>query len=238
MKPNVNHPAYVVAFAGIVSAAFTAAIMSLHAAAAGTVHRNEETFRRKALVDVFGLARGEATDGQVRALYDAHVRRVDRLVADPQGGTVFNDPQVGDDRPGPKAYLCLGDDGRVAAIAFPVWGTGFWARIDGYLAVTPDLSEVVGLTFVAHSETPGLGGRITEPAWRRAFRGLRVDAPAGGGAYLYVGGPRPAGPDDPRYGRRVDAITGATGTSAAVDRFLNEKIAQFRRAAAAAGLAR
>ena len=37
-------------------------------------------------------------------------------------------------------------------------------------------------------------------------------------------------------GRHVDAVTGATGTSTAVERFLNENIPAFRRAAKAAGL--
>ncbi len=60
--------------------------------------------------------------------------------------------------------------------------------------------------------------------------------PPSGRAFVYVGQTRPAGPDDPRYGRSVDAITGATQTSRAVERFVNESIGRFRRAAAAAGM--
>jgi Na+-transporting NADH:ubiquinone oxidoreductase subunit C len=231
MKLNVNHPAYVLAFAGVVSAGFTAAIMALHAAAEPTVRRNARLFEQRALVEAFALDEGRPlTDEQVLAAYRRHVRR-GRRIADPQTGTDFELIETVRTDPATGAEEAVG-------YAFAVWGVGFWARIDGYLAVTPDLGEVIGLVIVRHSETPGLGGRITEKAWRDAFRGLRVAPPAGGGRLLYVGGPRPAGPDDPRHRRRVDAITGATGTSAAMERLLNERLAEFRRAAGRAGLVR
>ena len=129
------------------------------------------------------------------------------------------------------------DKANVLGYAFDVSGVGFWARIDGYLAVTPDLGRVIGVVFLQHSETPGLGGRLTEARWRGKFRGLDVTAPAAGGPFLTIGGEVPAGPESPRYGRHVEAITGATGTSTAVATFLNQRIAEFRRAAKAAGLA-
>jgi Na+-transporting NADH:ubiquinone oxidoreductase subunit C len=164
MKLNVNHPAYVLAFAGVVSAGFTAAIMALHAAAEPTVRRNARLFEQRALVEAFALDEGRPlTDEQVLAAYRRHVRR-GRRIADPQTGTDFELIETVRTDPATGAEEAVG-------YAFAVWGVGFWARIDGYLAVTPDLGEVIGLVIVRHSETPGLGGRITEKAWRDAFRG-------------------------------------------------------------------
>ena len=228
MKADVNSPRYVVMFAATVSAAFTAAIMALHAATQGVVERNAQLYRQRALVEVFGLdAGGTLTDEEVRRAYAEHVRP-GGTITDPAGGAAFEVVEARERQPGGAE--------RVTAYAFGVWGVGFWARIDGYLAVTPELAKAVGIVFVKHTETPGLGGRITEAAWRRKFVGLDVRPPAPGAKYVYVGGDEPAGAGSPRYGRRVDAISGATGTSRAVEKFLNERIAEFRRAAAAAGM--
>ena len=147
---------------------------------------------------------------------------------------LLTDPQTGRQMRLLIAYAS--DDRReVVAYGFDVSGIGFWARISGVLAVTPDLAKIKGIYFLKHSETPGLGGRITEDEFRRQFRGRDITPPRKGKKYIYVGGEAPAGPGDEKYGRRVDAITGATGTSNAVDAFLNESIARFRRAMIVSG---
>jgi len=222
-KLDVNRPGYVLVFAAAASAAFTAAIMSLHAATESQVRRNERLFEQRALVEAFGLHDGKAlTDQQVIERYDRHIRRDGKTIEDPQSGTRFEVIRTVE----PTA----GGGERLLGYAFPVWGTGFWARIDGWLAVTPDLSRAIGIVFVRHSETPGLGARITEPRWRKEFEGLNLSPPPAGEPTIVIG------PGDEAQNRRVDAITGATGTCTAVERFLNLRIPQFRRAAVAAGL--
>ena len=119
---------------------------------------------------------------------------------------------------------------EVVAVGFDVGGNGFWAPIRGLMALTPDLGKVVGVVFLDHKETPGLGGRITEPAFQDAFRGITTSPPEGDAKFIYIEKDRPDSPRDPRWGRTVDAITGATQTSMAVARFLNANLAQFRRA--------
>jgi len=220
MKPDVNSPAYVLAFAAVASGLFTAAIMSLHAATQGVVERNEQAYEQRALLEVFGLTETAAAGREVRR---------GREITDPDSGTAFEliEGYRVDEAGGRKELI---------GYAFPVWGVGFWAQIRGYLAVDSRLERIIGIVFVQHSETPGLGGRITERAWRAKFRGLLAGDPVEGGRHVYIGGDKPAGPSSPAFGRRVDAITGATGTSAAVERFLNERITQFRRAAKAAGV--
>jgi Na+-transporting NADH:ubiquinone oxidoreductase subunit C len=233
---NINNPVYVIGFAAIVSGVFTAAIMSLHAMARPVVEANERLYYQRALVEVFSLDAGERlTDAEVTEVYARRIRTIDRTIADPETGVTFNMPPDQGDKRSPRTYRAVIIDeqtGRETLLgyAFPIWGVGFWARIDGYMAVSPDLRRSLGIVFVSHKETPGLGGRITERTWRKNFEGLDITEPQAPGRVLYIGGQSTGSLRKDRY---VDAVTGATGTSAAVEAFLGRRITEFRRAMSA-----
>ena len=213
MSAENRGPIYTLVYVAVISTMFTGGIMALYAVSKPTIQRNAALFEQKALVDAFNLGDVDTMTGdQIAAIYDERVRTLDD-VTDPETGAVF------------EVYSATDDAGQPEAYAFTVSGTGFWARIDGFLAVTPELSKVVGITFLKHQETPGLGGRITEKGWRETFRGLDISEPPAGKPTIIVG----AAPAD-QADRLVDAISGATGTSSAVEVFLNDQIAAFRRA--------
>lgn len=100
------------------------------------------------------------------------------------------------------------DQGEVSGYVFPFTGTGLWGSISGYIALSPDFSQILGIDFVAHSETPGLGGRIDEDWFKEQFRGLEVNAE---NTVLFT----------PAEGGTIDAITGATLTSDSVRKIVN-----------------
>ncbi len=81
--------------------------------------------------------------------------------------------------------------------------------VEGYAAISADNSELLGIDFVSHSETPGLGGRISEEPFKEQFRNLDLTNAKGGEYIVY----RPA-PDG-----NVDSIAGATLTSKSVSNF-------------------
>jgi hypothetical protein len=210
--------------------------MSLHAMARPIVEANEQLFHQRALVEVFALDEGKTlTDAEVGEVYASRIRPIDRAIVDPETGTAFNVPPDQGGGRGPRTYRAVIVDERTGqetllGYAFPIWGVGFWARIDGYMAVSSDLRRSLGIVFIRHTETPGLGGRITERTWRKKFEGLDVTEPTAPGQVLYIGG-QSTGPL--RKDRHVDAVTGATGTSQAVEAFLGRRIAEFRRAMSA-----
>jgi len=229
MNGDAKGPVYVVVYAAVIAAVFTGAIMALHVATRDVVERNEQLAFQKAMVELFDLGDVDTlTDQQIVELYDKHVVDVsDTLkLVDPETGQEF------------KVYHCVDVEGMATKMAFSFTGTGFWARIDGLIAVSPGFlspspgseARVLGIAFLAHQETPGLGGRITERQWRQKFLGLDFSPPRAGGQWIYIGGPVATDPGSPRYNRRVDAITGATGTCTAVESFLNQQIAAIRRA--------
>jgi len=220
MRANVNSPLYVLGFTVAVSALFTAAIMALQAATAAKVRQNEALREEKALVRVFGLGDAEKmSPSEIAATVRSRVQR----------GLVARDPETGRAFDLFRAHAPH-SEGQVEAVAFRFAGTGFWARITGLMALKPDLSRIVGLVFLDQAETPGLGGRIMEKEFQDSFRGLVVTPPAEGHKFIYIGGGEPSSDSDPRSGRYVDAITGATQTSLAVGRFLDENLRQFHRA--------
>ena len=100
-------------------------------------------------------------------------------------------------------------------------GHVFLTRVQGYsgpitLMFGSDSSgAVTGLAILSHTETPGLGAKITTAQFRDQFRNkrpeqliLKKDAPARG---------------------QIDAITGATITSRAVTKALSSTLESFNR---------
>jgi Na+-transporting NADH:ubiquinone oxidoreductase subunit C len=67
----------------------------------------------------------------------------------------------------------------VQCLVLPIQGYGLWSTLKGYLAVKSDLSEVVGITYYEHGETPGLGGEVDNPRWKAQFPGKPIFGPSG-----------------------------------------------------------
>ncbi len=94
-------------------------------------------------------------------------------------------------------HAALGDSDAIQGWVFPVRGHGFAGPIELLMGLDANLRHVTGVYILAQSETPGLGSRITAPAWLARFT---------------------TPPPDGRYilGRDIDGLSGATISSAAV----------------------
>ena len=117
-------------------------------------------------------------------------------------------------------YTCYEEDGKtIAGYAFPVEGPGFWGPIYAMAAVNPDATRLLGVSFYRHSETPGLGGRISENWFSGQFKGLSLKLSGNEKQYFYL-----VPEEDKKRGNDLDAITGASRTSDAVETFLNREL--------------
>jgi len=99
---------------------------------------------------------------------------------------------------------------RDGAAAFEFYGPGLWGPISGVASINPDLKSIKAIKIVYQEETPGLGGRIAEHSFLKQFRGKEffprlIFMPEGKSSAV----------------NEVDAITGATGSSRALERLLN-----------------
>ena len=59
-------------------------------------------------------------------------------------------------------------------VVFPFYGNGLWSTMYGYLCVTPDLAEVVGIIYYEQGETAGLGSEVENPRWRAQWEGKKA----------------------------------------------------------------
>ena len=98
----------------------------------------------------------------------------------------------------------------------PCYGAGLWGPIWGYVGFEGDLNTIKAVCFGHKGETPGLGAKIAdEPSFAEAFVGKTV----GKGEILFEVA-KPANRQTENSG--VDAISGATITSQALGKTLNQ----------------
>jgi Na+-translocating ferredoxin:NAD+ oxidoreductase subunit G len=121
---------------------------------------------------------------------------------------------------GRAVYRALDASGALAGWVVPGSGQGFADRIDLLVGLDAGRERITGLYVLEQKETPGLGDNITRPGWRDQFAGKPAVRP------LRVVKGRAGAPDE------IEALTGATVSSEAVLRAVNEAVAGFRAGSA------
>ena len=111
-------------------------------------------------------------------------------------------------------------DGSLEGIGFITTKLGYGfnkaADISLFICVGPDLETIKGIEILDHTETPGLGGRMTEVEFKRQFVGKKLKP-----RLSRVRGRETVGPNE------VHAITGASYTSKGVENIINEAMGTF-----------
>ncbi|QLB20381.1 Na(+)-translocating NADH-quinone reductase subunit C [Vespertiliibacter pulmonis] len=110
-----------------------------------------------------------------------------------------------------EVYLVKNPDGQLNQVVIPIYGTGLWSVMYGFVSVQPDGNTLKGITFYDHGETPGLGGEIENPRWQANFIGKKLLNEKGESAITIAKGAS----IDKEHG--IDALSGATLTSKGVD---------------------
>jgi electron transport complex protein RnfG len=112
-------------------------------------------------------------------------------------------------------YRAVDGSGNIIAYAFFQQQQGSQGMIVVAGAVDSSFSTVLGMDVLSHEETPGMGAKITTPAFQNQFNDVPLQQLALS-----------------RSGGSIDAITGATISSQAVVNALNTKINQVKAAEA------
>ena len=183
---------YAVIFMILITGIFTFILAALNESTSTLIAGNQFLKQQRAILYVFNIpTHSRMSSEEVNSLYEKHI----------QEGTL-----------GPYTVYEAFQDGNLLGYAFPIDGAGLWGSIRGIIALNPELDTILGVDFLAHSETPGLGGRIDELWFKEQFRNISL-----GGTYPFV-------LYRPAQEGLVDSISGATSTSKAVLNIINEDV--------------
>jgi len=117
-----------------------------------------------------------------------------------------------------KVYL-LKDGNETSQVVLPIHGYGLWSTLYGFISFEGDFNTIGGLQFYAHAETPGLGGEVDNPKWRKLWQGKKAFNEQGELKIKVVRGFvdfKVAGAE-----HQVDGLSGATLTSTGVSNLVN-----------------
>uniref|UniRef100_UPI004056E173 NADH:ubiquinone reductase (Na(+)-transporting) subunit C n=1 Tax=Alistipes sp. TaxID=1872444 RepID=UPI004056E173 len=111
--------------------------------------------------------------------------------------------------------IFIAQDGRVVV---PLYGSGLWGPIWGYLALAQDMNTVEGVVYGHQGETPGLGAEIATEKHQKQYKGKRIFE----GEELVAIRLKKGGATQENFDHEVDAISGGTKTCNGVsDMLLN-----------------
>lgn len=137
------------------------------------------------------------------------------------------------------AILAAGQpDSAPIGYVIPINGLGLWNVIYGYLAISANGNDVIGISWYEHSETPGLGANISESPWQALFPGKQIFQSAGNaapdpktaelGIVVVRGKVSEVYGDSPKAKSAVDGMAGATLTGNGVTDAYRNVLAQYR----------
>lgn len=202
MKLNRNSVIYAVIFTFVVCVAFVVILAVANQVTLARVNANKRLESRTAVLKAFGLADSTTPSSEIDSKYTQLV--TEKTVEKATAYTATIDGQT---------YIAV-------KLTMP----GLWGPITAVLATDPAGTVVRGFEIVDQQETPGLGGRISEPWFSAQFKGKKV-LPDGTIAFAQGSG---KGNFDPNNGT-VDAITGASRTSDFVHALVNRSLALARQ---------
>jgi Na+-transporting NADH:ubiquinone oxidoreductase subunit C len=73
-----------------------------------------------------------------------------------------------------KVFLSKDEAGNISEIILNVRGKGLWSTMYGFIALAPDTKTIKGFAYYSQGETPGLGGEVDNPNWKKQWIGKRL----------------------------------------------------------------
>lgn len=134
--------------------------------------KDVEKLFEKIQIKVVDLASGEYDDSIDGSQYNqkAAVKDPAMSIAIPTGQDIA---KIG--RRAKKAPVFLVREGdELKTIILPIHGKALWSTMYAFLALEGDANTVKGYTFYDHGETPGLGGEVDNPLWKKQWVGKKL----------------------------------------------------------------
>jgi len=110
-------------------------------------------------------------------------------------------------------------DNQLETIILPIYGKGLWSTLYAFIAIKKDGNTVQGLSFYEHAETPGLGGEVDNPNWKKLWKGKKIYDENWKFAITL---PKiKVDPTKPESIHQIDSLSGATLTARGVENLIH-----------------
>ncbi len=212
----------------IITAIPCAILMSLYFVTSERIAEYQETKLKKSVLDIFnipyrteekqflGFKQMKVDKEDVQKVFNKNITR--KKTSDLYiPGLSASLPKM--DKTGKEVFLYYNDE-SLEGIGFITTRLGYGfnkaADISLFICLGPDLETIKGIDVLDHTETPGLGGRMTEVEFKRQFVGKKLKP-----RLSLVRERESVGPNE------VHAITGASYTSKGIENIINEAMETF-----------
>lgn len=176
--------AYIIGFAAVVCVVCSLLLAAVSGSLASRQEVNRILDRQKNVLMAAGFEAEKLSAMKADEVQRLYADRIEELVIDRQGNVVEGAKQselakkaATLEEPGDRLPLYrVTAEGSSEAVAYiyPIIGKGLWSTLYGYLAVKPAGSEIVGVAFYKHGETPGLGAEIEREWFTSNFKGKEL----------------------------------------------------------------
>lgn len=174
---------------------------------------------------IVDIATGEYVEGIDPLAYDQRA-----AARDPESSTLLNKEDdiasIKRRAKNAKVFLVNDENGALSRVVLPIHGYGLWGTLYGFISLESDLDTIYRIKFYDHKETPGLGGEVDNPNWRKNWQGKELFADNGDYNFTVVKGAVVQGTDKTIH--EVDGLGGATLTNRGVDNLVRYWIKSFK----------
>lgn len=219
MKTNSNSYTIIYAAVMVVIVAFMLAFVS--SSLRDRQNRNVEFDTKKQILSALNVRNVE----DVENTYKKYVKQdmlmqADGTLTENQDG--FSTAYEKEVKTNKRFHVFVAEKDEDTKYVFPVYGTGLWGAIWGYVALNSDKNTVYGVYFSHASETPGLGAEIATEHFQTLFSGKKaVD-----NGQIVLGVVKNGKVENPEC--QVDGISGGTITSDGVNLMLKNCLSNYK----------
>lgn len=219
MKTNSNSYTIIYAAVMVVIVAFMLAFVS--SSLRDRQNRNVEFDTKKQILSALNVRNVE----DVENTYKKYVKQdmlmqADGTLTENQDG--FSTAYEKEVKTNKRFHVFVAEKDGDTKYVFPVYGTGLWGAIWGYVALNSDKNTVYGVYFSHASETPGLGAEIATEHFQALFSGKKtVD-----NGQIVLGVVKNGKVENPEC--QVDGISGGTITSDGVNLMLKNCLSNYK----------
>ena len=218
---NTNSSSYTIIYASVIVVIVAFLLAFVSSTLRDKQQKNVELDAKKQILSALNVRNVENVDAE----YDKYVKRDMLMDADgnlSENTGAFATAYEKEVKENNRYHVFIAEVDGDTKYIFPVYGTGLWGGIWGYVALDDDKNTVFGTYFSHAGETPGLGAEIATANFQDEFVGRKV-LKDGEVALTVVKHGKVADAD-----YEVDGISGGTITSDGVKAMLKNCLDDYK----------